>query len=43
MTALHTELASVLGGPPPREALDAVRRDLDLDPLPQQRSRPRAS
>ncbi|MGH3914436.1 MAG: hypothetical protein ACRDTC_13685 [Pseudonocardiaceae bacterium] len=26
------ELERVLGGPPPREALDAVRRDLGLPP-----------
>jgi Arc/MetJ-type ribon-helix-helix transcriptional regulator len=26
------ELGRVLGGPPPREALDAVRRDLGLPP-----------
>jgi hypothetical protein len=28
------ELSRVMGGPPPQEALDAVRRDLGLDPLP---------
>ena len=28
------ELERVLGGPPPREALDAVRCNLGLDPLP---------
>ena len=27
------ELERVLGGPPPREALDAVRRDLGLPPV----------
>lgn len=31
------ELARVLGGPPPREALEAVRRDLGLGPLPDPR------
>ena len=29
------ELARVMGGPPPREALEAVRRDLGLGPLPE--------
>ena len=33
------ELAQVLGGPPPAEALAAIRRGLGLDPLP----RPSAS
>jgi len=28
------ELERVLGGPPPREALEAVRRDLGLPPAP---------
>jgi Arc/MetJ-type ribon-helix-helix transcriptional regulator len=30
------DLAQVLGGPPPLEVLQAVRRNLGLDPLPQQ-------
>lgn len=33
------ELARVLGGPPPQAALDAVRRDLGLDPAPAPRPR----
>ena len=32
------ELARVMGGSPPREALEAVRRDLGLGPLPQSRA-----
>ena len=28
------ELERIFGGPPPREALDAVRRDLRLPPAP---------
>ncbi len=31
-------LERVLGGPPPREALEAVRRDLGLDPVPEPRT-----
>lgn len=31
-------LERVLGGPPPREALEAVRRDLGLGPLPDLRT-----
>ena len=30
------DLARVLGGPPPRDAIDAVRRDLGLPPLPEE-------
>ncbi|MGH3813294.1 MAG: hypothetical protein ACRDUV_12675 [Pseudonocardiaceae bacterium] len=31
-------LERMLGGPPPREALEAVRRDLGLGPLPDPRT-----
>lgn len=33
-----TELERVLGGPPPREAREAVRRDLGLGPVPEPRA-----
>jgi len=31
------ELAKAMGGPPPREALEALRRDLGLTPQPDSR------